>query len=75
MGFAHGHPAGIFWVLNPKTREINLSHDVNSLNNLFGEWNKVNNLIIVLIIMRGQMTRAMVESFSKIIIILTTPIM
>ena len=41
------HQVGTFCVLNPKTRKINLIHDVTFLNKSYGEFNKVDDTVIV----------------------------
>ena len=42
VGLKVGHPVGIFWMLNLKTKQINLTHDEFFLNKSCNEWNKVN---------------------------------
>ena len=43
LGFAEDHSSGVFRLLNPKTRKVNVSRDVSFTGKTYGEWCKDKN--------------------------------
>ena len=54
VSVAYGHPVGTFWVLNPKTWQINLTCDMIFLNKSYNEFNKVDDRVTVLVHYEGS---------------------